>query len=168
MEIETERLRLRPLKATDKQSFIAMYIDEDMMALWPKIYTIDEAEAVQNRNKNDPFVLAITEKDNDDFIGYISLKKREEKPDVNYHEIGWLIWKTYQGKGYATEAAKAFLEYIRYTHNINEVIAITSKQHYASIRIMEKLGMVFQYEYNDPRIEDNNPLNPCVVYAIRK
>lgn len=46
MEIETERLRLRPLKATDKQSFIAMYIDEDMMALWPKIYTIDEAEAV--------------------------------------------------------------------------------------------------------------------------
>lgn len=95
-------------------------------------------------------------------------KKREEKPDVNYHEIGWLIWKTYQGKGYATEAAKAFLEYIRYTHNINEVIAITSKQHYASIRIMEKLGMVFQYEYNDPRIEDNNPLNPCVVYAIRK
>jgi RimJ/RimL family protein N-acetyltransferase len=61
-------------------------------------------------------------------------------PDV---EIGWRLLPDYWGRGLATEAAKATLEYGFRTWNFPRVIAVAQTPNRASIRVMEKIGMTF-------------------------
>jgi RimJ/RimL family protein N-acetyltransferase len=61
-------------------------------------------------------------------------------------EIGWGIVPPYEGRGFATEAAKALIDYLRCDETIESLIAHTLPSLGASIRIMEKCGMVFDGE----------------------
>jgi RimJ/RimL family protein N-acetyltransferase len=47
------------------------------------------------------------------------------------------------GKGYATEAAKASLEYAQNVLKLKNIIAKAMKDNSASINVMQKLGMVY-------------------------
>ncbi|WP_158945881.1 GNAT family N-acetyltransferase [Granulicella sp. S190] len=57
-------------------------------------------------------------------------------------EIGYSILPPYEGRGFATEGAKALIEYLR-GEGIASVIAHTFPSIPASVRIMEKCGMRF-------------------------
>jgi [ribosomal protein S5]-alanine N-acetyltransferase len=61
-------------------------------------------------------------------------------------EIGWGIVPQYEGRGLATEAARALIDYLRCDETIESLIAHTFPELRASIRIMEKCGMVFDGE----------------------
>lgn len=58
-------------------------------------------------------------------------------------EVGlyWAFAPAHHGKGYATEAAKAVMTYLFEHENLGRVIATTSYDNSASVRVMEKLGM---------------------------
>jgi RimJ/RimL family protein N-acetyltransferase len=58
-------------------------------------------------------------------------------------EVGlfWAIDPTYQGKGYATEAAKAMINYAFNMMHLVRVIATTGFDNFASQAVMRKLGM---------------------------
>jgi RimJ/RimL family protein N-acetyltransferase len=58
-------------------------------------------------------------------------------------EIGWGILPPYEGRGFATEGARALIEYLRSDERIESVIAHTFPALAGSIRVMEKCGMVF-------------------------
>ncbi len=55
--------------------------------------------------------------------------------------IGWLLGKAYQGKGYATEAAKALLRYGFLELGLHRISARTSLDNIRSWRLMERIGM---------------------------
>jgi RimJ/RimL family protein N-acetyltransferase len=56
-------------------------------------------------------------------------------------EIGWAIYKAFRGRGYATEAASALLEYSFGQLNAGRVVAFTAPDNRPSLRVMERLGM---------------------------
>ncbi|MFB7140972.1 GNAT family N-acetyltransferase [Gottfriedia sp. NPDC056225] len=63
-------------------------------------------------------------------------------PDENgVMEIGYSIAPNYQGEGYATEMGKAFCKWGLQKANVTKIIAICSVYNYASIRVLEKMGM---------------------------
>jgi RimJ/RimL family protein N-acetyltransferase len=58
-------------------------------------------------------------------------------------EIGYSIAAPYEGQGFATEAARALIEYLRGDERLSSVIAHTYPWIPASVRVMEKCGMAF-------------------------
>jgi ribosomal-protein-alanine N-acetyltransferase len=58
-------------------------------------------------------------------------------------EIGYGMLPQFEGQGFATEGAKALIEYLRCDERIISVIAHTFPSIPASIRVMEKCGMAF-------------------------
>ena len=77
-------------------------------------------------------------------------------PDV---EIGWRLLPEYWGRGLATEAARAVLDYGFRTFHFPRVISVAQPANVASVRIMEKLGLRFDRRFVHNGIE-------VVCYAI--
>ena len=65
------------------------------------------------------------------------------KVDPSEAEIGYGFLPQFEGQGFATEGARALIEYLRGEEGIVSVIAHTFPSIPASIRVMEKCGMVF-------------------------
>jgi RimJ/RimL family protein N-acetyltransferase len=65
-------------------------------------------------------------------------------------EIGYSILAPYEGQGLATEAAMALTQYLRGDARLSSIIAHSFPSLTASIRVMEKCGMVFDGEGEEP------------------
>ena len=83
-------------------------------------------------------------------------------------EIGWILRPDYWGKGYASEAASASLDYAFHYLDAPRVIALTSESNIASWKMMEKIGMRRrpEYEFYDPAFPPRD--NPTIVYIKEK
>lgn len=62
---------------------------------------------------------------------------------VKEADIGWLIHKRYWGNGYATEAAKQLVEYIRTELKRSDIVAYCDERNIASQKVMRNIGMEF-------------------------
>lgn len=82
-------------------------------------------------------VWALEEKKSQKLAGWFMLKKTTE----DYPELGYMIQKEFWGKGYATEASLSLLDYALCL-GFKKVMATTSKENQASIRVLEKSGMI--------------------------
>jgi RimJ/RimL family protein N-acetyltransferase len=89
-----------------------------------------------------PFVYPIITNDGGKNIGYVQLCKLDE----GTWEIGYHIAKNFTGKGYATEAVKAFLPAMAKKLNIKEVYGICLAENTASVRVLEKCGFTQIYQ----------------------
>jgi RimJ/RimL family protein N-acetyltransferase len=58
-------------------------------------------------------------------------------------EIGYSIVESFQRKGYATEAVGALIEWAFAQPGVERIIAHTYRHLHASIRVMEKTGLVY-------------------------
>ncbi len=56
-------------------------------------------------------------------------------------EFGWIIDKNYWGRGYAAEAARYFMQYMKDRFCLKKFIAHADSENTASVKVMEKLGM---------------------------
>lgn len=90
-----------------------------------------------------PFIYAVIRKKDNANIGYVQLVKIEEGWEIGYH-----IAKRYTGHGYATEAVKLFLDYIKGNTNIKQLYGIALFENKASRRVLEKCGFELIYEGN--------------------
>jgi [ribosomal protein S5]-alanine N-acetyltransferase len=61
-------------------------------------------------------------------------------------EFGYSIIPPFEGRGFATEAAKAIVECLRSDERITSVIAHTFPSLSGSIRVMEKCGLIYDGE----------------------
>lgn len=114
---------------------------------------------------------AIILKENGVNIGHIPLsspssrtEKIEELKDQTGYTIGWGLTYEYQKKGYATEAAKAIVEWAKSFLKIKRLWAFADKENEASIHVMEKLGMTFIKEFK--YLSDKEQERYRVVYAV--
>jgi RimJ/RimL family protein N-acetyltransferase len=64
----------------------------------------------------------------------------------NEVEIGYSVLPQFEGRGLATEAAKALVEYLRTDERITSIIAHTFPSIPGSTRVMEKCGMIYDGE----------------------
>lgn len=85
------------------------------------------------------YVVKLTE--NETSIGLCGLIKR---PGLECEDIGFAFLPAFTGKGYAFEAASATLLHAKENLKLNKISAITTQENVHSIRLLEKLGLVFQ------------------------
>jgi RimJ/RimL family protein N-acetyltransferase len=64
------------------------------------------------------------------------------KQDPGAVELGYTIFETYRGHGYATEAAQALMDWARQEKGINRFIASVAPTNDPSLAIVRKLGFV--------------------------
>jgi len=77
-------------------------------------------------------------------------------------EIGWTLHPDFTGKGYATEAGAACIEYAFETLGWDEVIHVIAPENIASINVAEKLGSHYLRTIpNIPGMYDK----PCLIYG---
>ena len=83
-----------------------------------------------------PFVYPIIVKETQENAGYVQLCPI----DGGNWEIGYHVAKDYTGKGYATEAVKAFLPVISEKVGASEIFGICLEENKASFAVMRKCG----------------------------
>jgi ribosomal-protein-alanine N-acetyltransferase len=82
----------------------------------------------------------IEEKEIGRFIGWAGL---QFLPDTDEVEVAYMLERDYWGRGLATEAANEALRYGFDQLKVDEIVGIVHPENAASIRVIEKLGMVF-------------------------
>ncbi|MEP6464936.1 MAG: GNAT family N-acetyltransferase [Parafilimonas sp.] len=172
--ITTERLGLRKWKDEDCIPFAEMNKDETVMEFFPAKLTDEETIAFINRinlyfEKKDFGLYAIDKLATKKFIGYTGFMIPSfESFFTPCIEIGWRLKKEEWNKGYATEAAKACLQYSFDILNFNKIYSFTSTINFRSEKVMQKIGMIKEGEFDHPKIALNNKLCRHVLYAIEK
>ena len=57
-------------------------------------------------------------------------------------ELGWTVFSAHRGKGYATETARALMDWATSDHGIRRFVSSTTPDNAPSLRVHEKLGFV--------------------------
>lgn len=170
--ITTERLGLREWTNADFIPFAEMNKDSDIMEYFPSVLTSDETAAMIKRinlhfKKHGFGLFALEKLTAKEFIGFTGFMIPSFKsfftPCI---EIGWRIKKSEWNKGYATEAAKACLQYGFETLHFKTVYSFTSRINLRSEKVMKHIGMIKEGEFDHPAININHPLCRHVLYKI--
>jgi RimJ/RimL family protein N-acetyltransferase len=86
---------------------------------------------------------AVEEVATGDFVGTVGLGfALFDAPFTPAVEMGWRLARPYWGRGFATEAANAAVEYGFRELELREIVAFTSVGNAASRGVMERIGMV--------------------------
>ena len=174
IELETERLLLRQWQEKDLDIFTAMNQDDEVMRYFPNKRTAAQTkefyEIISKEFSEYGYGLyAVEEKCSGDFIGFVGFHHANMEVDFcPCIEIGWRLDKQYWGKGYATEGAKACLKHGYETLGFDKVYSFTANQNTPSQRVMQKIGMRFEQNFEHPDIAENHPLRPHICYSIDK
>lgn len=146
--LETRRLALRLMVAEDapfvlellnEPSFLRFIGDRDVRTLADARAYIEKGPAASYARYGFGLWLAQL-RDDGTPIGMCGLLKRDTLDDV---DIGFALLPAYWGKGLAHEAAAAVMDYGRRVLGIARIVAIVSPDNAASIRLLEKIGLVF-------------------------
>jgi ribosomal-protein-alanine N-acetyltransferase len=171
---QSNRLGFRNWKITDHEPFADLNNDLEVMQYLPKRLSAQESSAMINRMENIHNDLgftffAVDLLETNEFIGFIGIiRSTFEAFFTPCYEIGWRLKRSVWNKGLATEGAAACLKYgfeVLQMDNIHAITAVTNEK---SEYIMQKIGMEKIGEFDHPKLEDNDPLKPHVVYQISK
>ena len=147
--IETERLILRPFTPADAE-FILTLLNEPSFVRYIGDKKVRDLEAARQYILNGPvasyerhgFGLCLVElRESHAPIGMCGLLKREELPQP---DIGFAFLPAYWNKGFAFEAAAAVLQDASERLRLERILAITSLDNEASIKLLQRLGFSFE------------------------
>jgi ribosomal-protein-alanine N-acetyltransferase len=155
MELETERLILRDFTADDWPTVLAYQSHPDYLRY--NGWTHRTPEAVQafvemfiECQAQDPrysFQLAVVLKATQQLIGNCGIRK--QSLDSHQADIGYEFAPEHWGKGYATEAAQAVVEFGFSTMGVHRVWASLVADNTGSAHVLEKLGMQLEGRLRD-------------------
>jgi RimJ/RimL family protein N-acetyltransferase len=144
--LETERLLIRPPCSEDAEQLHAVYGDPEAMRCIPggAAASIEEtrrrvARYIDVQAECGFTLWAVVEKSSGQIIGDCGLFPLEGRgPEV---EIAYRFGRAHWGRGYATEAARAFLALGFDGMGFHRIIGRTEARNAPSARVLEKLGM---------------------------
>ena len=87
---------------------------------------------------------AVEKRDDGAVVGTVGAFFRETAETVV--ELGWMLYPAYWARGFATEAAKAALQYALDTHGARPIVAHIAPDNVASIAVSKHLGMTYEAE----------------------
>ena len=147
MEIETARLRLREFTLDDWPEILAYQSDPRYQYYYPATNRTPEkvrafVQMFIDQQQEQPrvkFQLAATLKEERTLIGNCGI--RMNKAHGHKADLGYEFSPEYWGRGYATEAAQAMLEFGFTELNLHRIWARCVADNLASARVLEKLGL---------------------------
>jgi len=108
-------------------------------------------------------------KDTGAIIGFIGLAYQTyDSPCTPAVDIGWRLLPSAWGKGYATEGAKACLEFAFQTLNLDEVVSVCTTTNIGSEKVMQRIGMTKRGSFEHPKLKDYPELQACLWYAAAR
>ncbi|MDR7210759.1 GNAT family N-acetyltransferase [Flavobacterium piscis] len=158
--IETERLILRELLLSDVDGMFELDSNPNVhlfLGNKPVKYfeeSLDQIKNIQQQYKDfGTGRWAVILKETNEFLGWSGIKfiTNEINNHRDFYEIGYRFIEKHWGKGYATEAGKAFVDYAFNVMNVDVLYAYADAGNENSRRILEKLGLhyVNSFEYEE-------------------
>lgn len=176
--IETERLVIRNWQDRDRALFHEINSDDTVMAFFPFRRTRQEADSFMDRIRaeidRDGFgFCALEVKATGETIGFAGLHRDSVVPTLppGIVEIGWRLASRYWGKGYVTEAGRAWLGFGFDNLGLDRIVSFAVHDNHRSTAVMERLGMrrAPEHDFDHPRIPDGQPhLKRHVVYRLER
>lgn len=151
IRIETDRLILRPWRESDL-SDLYEYAKVDgvgQMAGWNPHKSMEESKFILDLFIREKKTLALELKENGKVIGSIGLEEIEDeldRPEQMGREIGYVLSKTYWGRGLMSEAVNAVIDYCFSKLKLDWLTCGHFIWNHQSRRVVEKCG--FQYVKN--------------------
>lgn len=173
--IETERLILRTWKKEDAEAYFQINQDPKVIEFLRGSLTMEQVNdfipAVNSHGDKHGYTLwAACLKKTGELMGFIGLNYTDwESHFTPAVEVGWRLGSQYWGKGFATEGAKASLEYGFKQCGLKEIISFTVPANIRSIRVMEKIGLKrdLNGDFTHPKLAADHPLSQHVLYRLR-
>ena len=172
--IKSFRLQLRLWRDDDLPEFAAINADPRVMEFLPKLLDRAESDALAARFR-DHFarlgfgLWAVEVPGVADFIGFVGLSVPAfEAPFMPCVEIGRRLAHEHWGKGYATEAALAALEFGFGRLALQEIVSFTVPENRRSRAVMERMGMTRNPldDFDHPALPEGHPLRWHVLYRL--
>jgi RimJ/RimL family protein N-acetyltransferase len=174
--IQTDRLILRPAVDADRAAVAAINADP-LVGAW--------LGGVRDRAWSDAFIDQHRAYIARHGFGYWVVERQADRrvigmaglwdtfdgyPFGTRIQVGWRLASDAWGQGYATEAARAALDYGFDVLKLPEVIAITARSNLASQAVMGRIGMVLDpaRDFEHPAVPEDDPLRPHVTFAATR
>ena len=148
--LETGRLFLHSFTESDVDALFALLRDHEVNRFlpWFPLQTQDEtrqflqAHFMPDNSMQDGCQYAVCLKTDKIPIGYISVSGDDT------HDFGYAVGKAFWNKGIITEAGRAVIERLR-QDGVPYITATHDAKNPASGAVMRKLGMTYQYTYEE-------------------
>ncbi len=176
--IQTTRLILRNWEDRDRETFFRINSDERVMEFFPFRRTRAETDAKIGEMRVDigrrGFGFAAAEiVATGECIGFVGLTGTEHLPflPAGTLEIGWRLAPEFWGKGYASEAARAWLTFGFETLGPDEIVSFAVRDNRRSTAVMERIGMTADRsrDFDHPHVPESHPhLRPHTFYSLKR
>lgn len=147
-ELQTERLRLRGWREADLDAYLELVADPEVIRHLALERPMDRAEAWRSMALHaGHWALrgygnwAVERTADGSVLGRVGLWWPGGWPDWPGLEVGWALARQHWGQGYATEAARAAMEYAWTTCEATEIISVIRPENVRSRRVAERLGL---------------------------
>ena len=168
--LPTARLRLRPFTEADSAALYALHSSARVLRYWDSPPWSEPARAARfvaacrlMAEEGSGARLAIDRTSDGTFLGWCSLTRWS--PDYRSAAMGYCLSEAAWGHGYATEAARAVLQWAFDALDLNRVQAETDTRNAASARVLEKLGFVREGTLREDCIV-NGEVSDSWVYGL--
>lgn len=173
--IDTARLRLRQWRDADLEPFARMNADARVMEHFPAPLDRAASDMFAGRLRAEIAergygFWAVELRETGDFIGFTGLRiPAVPLPIGPCVEIGWRLAAGHWGQGYASEAARAALEYGFVALGLDEIVSFTALPNVRSQAVMRRIGMTHPGEvFEHPGVAPGHPLRPHCVYRLTR
>ena len=171
--IETDRLIIRFWRREDFAPFAALNADAEVMRYFPAPLSRAGSDALAEKAMKDYEAegfsyLPVEVKDGARFIGFVGLARvTAPNPLAGDIEIGWRLAREAWGKGYASEAALAWLDFAFEELNPPRVVSFTATANLKSQAVMQRIGLNRRpdLDFDHPALPPGDALQRHVVFA---
>lgn len=165
---------LEAWKPSDAPQLAAICGDPEVMRYFPAPLSRAQSDALLERlesafRRRGYDFWAVRETGEAALLGFVGLTPVPSSTPVDAAvEVGWRLARAAWGRGIATEAAAASLDFGFDALGLAEVVAYTASTNGPSRRVMERLGMErgAAEDFDHPGIAPASPLRPHVVYRV--
>ena len=150
--LETERLRLRPMRADDFEALVAIFTDPRVMAAFGgELFTPAQMQGWLDRNLGHQAeygygLFSVIRKADGLLIGDCGLEQMTVAGQP-VAELGYDFRSDAWGQGFATEAACAVRDYAFEVLKLPQLVSLIRMGNVASQRVAEKVGMLRVAEF---------------------
>ncbi|MBJ7412239.1 MAG: GNAT family N-acetyltransferase [Phenylobacterium sp.] len=173
--IETDRLILRAFREEDRAPLAAINGDPRVGEWLGGAIDRTASDALLDRLNaeiaRDGFGFFAAERKADgQLVGMIGIRAQKDAPPAPCLELGWRLAVEAQGQGYATEGARALLDWGFATQGNDEILAWTAASNLRSQAVMRRIGMIPDpaRDFDHPALAEDHPLRRHVVFVAKR
>jgi len=158
LELETDRLFLRPLAQSDWEMALETFMDPEVMKFVADISSeealAEEMKAAIRRGAGGRIgVWCVFQRETGEKLGTAallplpieeddtdwSLLREDQYPDADI-EVGYILKRSAWGNGYATEACRRLVQFAFEETELDEIVAVTDPRNATSQKVLGKCG----------------------------